>query len=908
MGEVYRVSDEVSGAVLALKVCRDSIEHSMDAFDLLRDEILLARQISHPNVCRIHELFTTEIRGRKAVFFTMEWLHGETLAQRLSTGGALTVDAILAIAGQAAAGLDAIHKAGIVHRDLKPGNILLASAPEGAQRVVITDFGLASRLPNLTPSGDSAVSESQLIGTLDYMAPEQLLGDPVGPAADVYTLGLIVCEMAAGGKIQRNANVLQTIVRRVAQARPEPSLFSAPIPPPWIGPLTRALSKDPSERYPFAGAFIAALRDAPGETGRGTPSRRTILLTSAAAALSVSAAIAFFRSYGFGPLKRPRPVLMLTPITFSTGEAKERAAAADFAATAETLLQKQLNESAFVNVVPRNLMERLWKRMRTTDQPEELPAYLAPGVARQLALRSESPYVLYGNIAQIADQRVMRLQVEVVGSSVFTSRSSRSRDFVLQEDRDLPGAAYDAAKWIRRTIGEPEAALAGHLTRPEELTTPSWTALAEYIAGDREWRAGRPGPATLHLRSALALDNQFAAAATRLADILMANCQPDDAYLQYASASRILAARNLTDRESLLGRGLFSLDVGLNREADEIFARYILEYPGDPLPKFYKAGALTALNRPDEAEALLTEAIRLSPSTYSYVMGRSRLYLETGRLDEAQRDWERGRAIDPLDWTDQIAMAIAFSRRDLASAGRAIARMRDTGSLEFQSKSFALESCLLAEQERWKEAVTALNRGLEFDKRSGVPRSAIAVKRRLLCQINLYLGKLDLFRCTALEALADIPGQEARLQIECLLYRVGVLPSRRAGDCLTALANSCTSQPTEAALPPRPEDICGTPAGLPAWPIYRYWQDRLKVEAALYRKDASNALRLASSISDPPFRHVFPEHLLRAATAAKDARMQSALRKLLMSQLGRWWLEPERNPPGFFRAWSKTSS
>ena len=902
MGEVYRVADQLSGEVLALKLCRESTALSGDDLVLLREEILLARRISNPHVCRIHELFATECSGRPTVFFTMEWLEGQTLAHHLSNDAPLSSEETISIAAQLAAGLDAVHRAAIVHRDLKPGNIFLVHQMDGSKRVVITDFGLAYRMP-LNASAEASYA-GQLAGTPEYMAPEQLLEGAVTPATDIYALALIVYEMAAGEKLYDHANFLQMIVRRVTEERPA-SLGNA-IPEDWIAPIARALSKQPSDRYTSASAFVAAL----GRRQRGFElplgmrvTRRSALGVFGALALSVSSFLAFSRFYGRGAIRGARPSLMLAPLSFSSGPKDLET----LTRNVELLLRAQLNQSAYVTVLSRDGMERAWKRTQTGSPSAVFPDYLDPKIARQIALRSASPYVLYGTLDQTGAERILRLNLELVQGSVLFPKRSPRQDFVLREGRQSE-AIHEASNWVRLTVGESNAGLAAHSSTPEELTTSNWNALAEYTAGDREWRAGRPGPAILHFKTALSLDDQFAAASTRLADVLMANGQSDDAYLQYAAATKLLAARNLTDRESLLGRGLFALDVGLNQEADDVFARYILEYPADPLPKFYRAAALEMLDRPDEAEALLSEAIRLAPGTYSFVMGRARHYIEKGSLDAAERDWKQGRTMDPNDWTDQFAMTIAFVRGDTVSAARAIARMRSAGSPEFQSKSFALEACLLGEQERWSEAETTLRRGLDFDRRTGATPFARSTKQRLLCQVYLSQGRKDLARCLSLEALQQAPGHETRLYIACLLAQTGDFPLRpddlcHASKIVLRSGTGCAgpqeslSAPSELLL----RQSCST-AALPAWPIYQYWQRRLAVELSMARKRMDQAAQIASTIPEPPARHIFPDHLLRIARGTKHRELEQSTLRLLTSRLGQWWLEPERNAPGFVQA------
>ena len=192
MGEVYQAHDRVLGEEVALKTILGEWAADAAALQRFRREVQLTRRVSHPNVCRVHDLHSaTSARGEALDFLTMEFLRGETLGAHLRRTGPLPPDEVLALLTQLAGGLDAAHLEGVVHRDFKASNVLLTergTAGGGAGvRAVITDFGIA-RLdrPEMRDATQATVGA---IGTPDYMAPEQVRGEPVGPAADIYALG-----------------------------------------------------------------------------------------------------------------------------------------------------------------------------------------------------------------------------------------------------------------------------------------------------------------------------------------------------------------------------------------------------------------------------------------------------------------------------------------------------------------------------------------------------------------------------------------------------------------------------------------------------------------------------------------------------------------------------------------------
>ena len=180
MAVVHEAVDIATGERVALKVLPAHAWNDADALASLRDELLVARRVSHHNVCRVHEVYLEPSAGSgEPAFLTMEFLEGETLAARLQREGRLDEDTTLGIARQLAAGLEAAHEVCVVHRDLKPGNVMLVPDGDGV-RAVITDFGVAWAGARTTSSGDRA---NRIVGSPAYMSPEQVEGGESAPRA-----------------------------------------------------------------------------------------------------------------------------------------------------------------------------------------------------------------------------------------------------------------------------------------------------------------------------------------------------------------------------------------------------------------------------------------------------------------------------------------------------------------------------------------------------------------------------------------------------------------------------------------------------------------------------------------------------------------------------------------------------
>jgi Protein kinase domain/Tetratricopeptide repeat len=261
MGEVYAVHDRHLDETVALKTLTCTLLDVPTALDRLKAEVVLARRVSHRNVCRILEFGLYDLGGRPSAspplpFLTMEFLRGETLAQRLNRVGRLPEATVRDLAAQLCAGLEAIHEAGIVHRDLKPGNVLLIDE-NGGERAVITDFGLA-RATGTERSPDSA-SGRTLLGTLDYMAPEQLARQPPTPAFDVYAWGTVVYEMLTGRLPFDGPTPVSAALARRHQKPAAPSALVPGLDSRWDRLVTRCLAYRPSDRFTSVADLSAAL-------------------------------------------------------------------------------------------------------------------------------------------------------------------------------------------------------------------------------------------------------------------------------------------------------------------------------------------------------------------------------------------------------------------------------------------------------------------------------------------------------------------------------------------------------------------------------------------------------------------------------------------------------------------------
>ena len=265
MGLVAEADDRALGTRVALKFILPSLAGDLAVRERFRREILLARRITHRNVCRIFELFSSQSAAEQVLFLTMELLEGETLSERLQRGP-LTPDVALPLVQQMVDALEAAHAQGIVHRDFKSSNVLLV--PEGAaERVVVTDFGIARALER-ERGRDPEMTAEGLLGTPGYMAPEQVLGGHITPATDIYALGVVLFEMLSGEMPFRGDTPMATAIARVSVTAPRLSSRRPGVDPTWDAVVATCLAREPVFRYAAVRDGLRALR---GGTPAATP-------------------------------------------------------------------------------------------------------------------------------------------------------------------------------------------------------------------------------------------------------------------------------------------------------------------------------------------------------------------------------------------------------------------------------------------------------------------------------------------------------------------------------------------------------------------------------------------------------------------------------------------------------------
>jgi serine/threonine protein kinase/tetratricopeptide (TPR) repeat protein len=788
MGVVYLAEDMKLGRKVAIKILSQEYTTNKDRLSRFEQEASAASNLNHPNILTIHEVGNDD--GRH--YIATEYIDGVTLRRKLAASQIETPE-ILDIAIQVACALEEAHTAGIVHRDVKPDNIMVRR--NGYVKVL--DFGLAKLTETVdrTPLDGEAATRVMVqtdagvvMGTSQYMSPEQARGKPVDARSDIWSLGVVIYEMVAG-RTPFEGETSTDIIVAITQKEPPPLARFAPNVPPeldWI--VMKALRKDRDERYQtikelltdlrrlkqrlefetelersaapvsFSKSKISDLAALPTTPERAVPTaEKTISHVSSAEYIATgikrhkiaAAIVALFLIVAIGagfyfynrnshPLT-DRDTVLLTDFVNTTGEPV-------FDGTLKQALAVHLGQTPFLNLFPE---ERVRETLRFMGRsPEDR---ITRDVGREICQRQGLKAMLTGSIASLGSHYVITLEAV---NPVSNDPIAREQIEAESKERVLSSLGT-AASNLRKKLGESLSSIQKYDVNIEQATTSSLEALKAYAMANEERSRGRSRESLTLYKRAVDLDPNFAMAYARIG-VHYGNHEELENAKQYVQKAYDLRDR-VSERERLyITEKYYTYLTGEIDKTIETLQTWARLYPDDFIPRNNLSLNYKLLGRYEESLKEALEAVRLSPNNLSARDNLVASFIGLGRIDEAEQAEREAQKINPDALTAHLNNFIfSYFRRDQAAMDREVQWAR--GRPE-EAEFTALLSAVSLSYGKLKEAEQLLKRSMELFKLQKRPENASARLMALAGELSI-LGKCDRAKDSAKEALNLVRGQ-----------------------------------------------------------------------------------------------------------------------------------------------------
>ena len=762
MGDVYLAEDTKLGRKVALKLLAEELTQNRDRLSRFDQEAYAASGLNHPNILTIYEL--GDEGGRH--FIATEYIEGQTLRKRLQSTPMEIVE-VLDVAIQVAGALEEAHAAAIIHRDIKPENVMIRRNGH----VKVLDFGLAKLMER--PEPDQADTEAvtralvqtdagMVLGTSQYMSPEQARGKPVDARTDIWSLGVMLYEMATG-RAPFSGETKTDVIVAIAKNDPPPLVRFAPNAPAefeWI--VLKALRKEVDERYqtvkelesdlkklkqriefqselersmgPGYSTAMRTLADteihgslqslsshlsvAPSITGQvqsAAPTRassaeyiaseikrhkRSVAGFAIAAVVVIALAIAYFAFWRTRPVLTDKDTILLADFVNTTGDPV-------FDGTLKQALAVQLGQSPFLDILSESRVRESLKYMQIPQDTR-----VTREVARDICVRQGIKAMLLGTISSVGSHYVVSLE----------ALNSQTGDAIASEQFDVDGKEQvlkslgPAASRLREKLGESLNTIQKFDAPIEQVTTSSLEALRQYSLGVEQHSKADYPHAIPFYRKAVEIDPNFAIAHARLALCYNNIRQFETAREEYKRAYEL--TNRVSDREKFViaanyyGGVTGEWDAQINQ-----LETWKITYPRDAEPLNLLSNRSTLVGSFDKAVSDGLAAIALNPRDARPYVNVAVAYIGQNRYDEASQIIKQARE-QKLETANmhQRLFHLAFLQGDNAAMqeqlewARKYSRPEDALNWEAQAAAF---SGRLAKADQLSDRITQMNGTVE---------------------------------------------------------------------------------------------------------------------------------------------------------------------------------------------------
>ena len=737
MGAVYKARDRELDRMVALKVIRPDLARNPAIIQRFKQELILARQVTHRNVVRIFDL--GEADGIK--FITMEFIEGKDLRSLLLEHQKFSPEEAAEIIRQVCLALDTAHTEGVIHRDLKPQNIMR----DAQGRIVVMDFGLARSLES-----DGMTQTGALIGTMEYMSPEQGLGQELDQRSDLFTLGLIFYELLTGQVPYKAESALASLLKRTQERAVPISQLDSQMPRVLSNIVAKCLERDAKLRYATAKELLTDLEAWQGKSAAASirlPSVQPwgqdipwVWISVAAVVIVLAITALILRGKLFGPSTaqhgpdKPEVSLAILPFRNASGDSSLDWLGSSVA----EMLTTDVGQSAHLRTVSPDRLHQVLSDLRITPG-----STVAPDMLSRIAEYTSADTVVSGQFVKFGDQ------IRIDGT-VRDLKHDRTVPLKVEgvAVKDVPSAVDRLAESIRQSLAVSPDVVKELKASSFQPTTKSPEALREYNEGLQLLRDGKNLDAVKNLQAAIKGDPQFALAYSRLAEADSALGYDGDAD-QY-SRKAVDLAQQLPLPEKYLIEATRARLLKDDKKAIAAYENLLRSSPGNVETQFALASAYEDDGDLDKARANVAAVLKAEPNNISALLAMGRLAIKQG---DAQA------ALQPLN--QALSVSVQLNNQE--------------------QKALILLAMGIAYRVLNKpdDALREDQESLDINRRLGQKRG-VAANLMEIAQVQTSLGKLDAALASYKQALSLQREIGTKKEMADTLIDVGLVYEQRA--------------------------------------------------------------------------------------------------------------------------------
>ncbi|AXC12873.1 Serine/threonine-protein kinase PknB [Acidisarcina polymorpha] len=642
MGAVYQARDLELSRIVAVKVIRPDLAGNQSIIDRFKQELILATQVTHKNVVRIYDLGESD--GMK--FITMEFVEGQDLRSLIQERTKLSPVEAVEIMQQVCRALEAAHAVGVIHRDLKPQNIMR----DVNGRVVVMDFGLARTL-----GSDGMTQSGALVGTMEYMSPEQALAKELDQRSDIFSLGVIFYELLSGAIPFRADSALASLIKRTQERVVPVSELDDTIPAPLSAIVTRCLERDLAERYQTSAQLLAdleawqgrrAISEAPParkeNAKQGLGKNAWLLIGSGVVAILLALAIGGYfvlrpaakpETSTRGAAVNPAFTLAVLPLHNASGDPKLDWLGPYLADTLST----DIGQSEQLHTISSGRLHQVMSDLQV--QPGTI---VDADMLRHVVDLTGTDIAVSGQYVRLGDQ----IQIDASVRDFKHTRTVAVKA-TAASDRALPAAIDALADEVRKSLAFSSSEVNKLQNQAFKPTSQSLDALRDFNQGLELMRVGRNIEASSSFQSAVEADPQFALAYSALGQTRASLGHEADAQQSSRRAVELASSENLPQLESSLIAAAHATILDDSKKAIGIYESLAQSMPSNVDVQYALGTLYSDTGDYPKARAQFTKILEADPKN---VIALWQLGIVEGQSGQPQA------ALDPLSKAEYLTI------------------------------------------------------------------------------------------------------------------------------------------------------------------------------------------------------------------------------------------------------------